>query len=124
MTSPDTEQCIASLPQDLQERMARLVLGGWQFLKVGKVYPSWKATDPNNWRKLYAGSTLLTLLNQMADVVQDTEAGIYEAFDMRGISHPEELEELQGMRRRAVVPDAASVDAAIELILNPDFPPR
>ena len=91
----DTEQAVKALPVFLQRRMAHLVLSGWVITKDGGSYPSWSArhamtaTHPVACKKLYASSTLLTLLTQMVGVVEDMEAGVYE--------------------RMALVPDAAKL---------------
>ena len=122
VSHPDTEQCVKALPEFAANRMARLVLGGWRFENVGQVYPSWKATHPNNWKRLYTASTLLTLLGQMGDVLQDTEAGVFETFDMRGVEYM--IARKQPMARAVVVPDAAGDVAALLGALDLDNLPR
>lgn len=70
----DAERAVLSLSPAMQERMARLVLGGWVLKQIGSL--AWRAHQPRIHTRMYTASTLLTLLNQMGNEVIVTEAGL------------------------------------------------
>lgn len=75
----DMEQIVNALPLRLQQRMARLVLGGWVIQQQGR-FPSFTAHHNAFPEQLYSSSTLLTLLNQMETPLAETEAGVYDSM--------------------------------------------
>lgn len=80
------EAAVRALPEHLKMRMAQLALAGWQieYHPRSQTTPTWSAryrpgevVNANGdiyTLKVYSTSTLLTLLDQMVDVVADMQS--------------------------------------------------